>query len=314
MADTPFARQLVPSTAMLIAFDAAVRTGSFTGAARELNLTQGAVSKQIIALEQQLGVELFDRSGHRVELTQAGRVYARDVRAALDLILTASMRVMSDPHGGALNLAVLPTFGTRWLMPRLPGFLAEHPGVTVHFHTKLSRFDFRLEHLDAAIHFGTPSWPDAESTYLMGEVILPFASPSFIAEHRIETPEDLTRVRLLHISTRREAWSDWLRAQGVAVPSAEGLYFEQFLTAAQAAAAGLGAVLLPRFLVGGEIERGELVPIFDRPLRSEQGYYLVVPHDRAGWAPVVAFKEWLLRTAEEDRRSRTVADGDAHGS
>jgi len=304
VSEIPPARQLLPSTAMLLAFDAAVRTGSFTGAARELNLTQGAVSKQIIALEEQLGVDLFDRSGHRVELTQAGRVYARDVRAALDLILTASMRVMSDPQGGALNLAVLPTFGTRWLMPRLPGFLAEHPGVTVHFHTKLSPFDFRLEHLDAAIHFGTSTWPDAESTYLMGEVILPFASPQFVAQHRIESPEDLTRVRLLHISTRRSAWEDWFRAQDVAAPSTEGLYFEQFLTAAQAAAAGLGAVLLPRFLVGGEVERGELVPILDRPLRSEKGYYLVVPHDRAGWAPVVAFKEWLLRTVDEDRRSR----------
>jgi LysR family transcriptional regulator, glycine cleavage system transcriptional activator len=297
-------RHLLPSTAMLLAFDAAARTGSFTGAARELNLTQSAVSKQIIALEEQLGVDLFERSGHRVELTQAGRVYARDVRAALDLILTASMRVMNDPQGGALNLAVLPTFGTRWLMPRLPGFLAENPAVTVHFHTKLSPFDFRLEHLDAAIHFGTASWPGAESTYLMGEVILPFASPRFVAEHRIESPQDLTRVRLLHISTRRSAWQDWLHAQGVEAPGAEGLYFEQFLTAAQAAAAGLGAVLLPRFLIEGEIERGELMAIFDRPLRSEKGYYLVVPHDRAESAPVAAFKQWLLRTVEEERRAR----------
>ena len=310
MSGTPPARHLLPTTAMLLAFDAAVRTGSFTGAARELNLTQGAVSKQIIALEEQLGVDLFDRAGHRVELTPAGRVYARDVRAALDLLLTASMRVMSDPHGGALNLAVLPTFGTRWLMPRLPGFLAENPGITVHFHTKLSPFDFRLEHLDAAIHFGTAAWPDAESTYLMGEVILPFASPGFVTEHRIGTPEDLARVRLLHISTRRSAWEDWLRAQGVDAPGAEGLYFEQFLTAAQAAAAGLGAVLLPRFLVEGEVDRGELVPIFDRPLRSEKGYYLVVPHDRAEWAPVVSFKQWLLRTVEEDRHRRSGDAGD----
>lgn len=296
---------------MLLAFDAAARTGSFTSAARELNLTQGAVSKQIIALEEQLGTDLFERVGHRIELTPAGRVYARDVRAALDLVLTASMRVMSDPAGGVLNLAVLPTFGTRWLMPRLPGFLAENPGVNVHFHTRVSPFDFRLDHLDAAIHFGASSWPDAESTYLMGEVILPFAAPSFVAEHRIESPADLTRVRLLHISTRRSAWEDWLRAQDVDAPATEGLYFEQFLTAAQAAAAGMGAVLLPRFLVGGEIERGELVPLFDRPLRSEKGYYLIVPHERAGWAPVVAFKEWLLRTVDEDRQDHASADGGA---
>lgn len=289
-------RRFLPSTSMLLAFDMAARTGSFTSAARELNLTQGAVSKQIIALEELLGVELFERAHHTVTLTDAGRTYAKEIRTALDQILSATMRVIAHPAGGTLNLAVLPTFGTRWLMPRLPGFLAEHPGVTINFVTKLSPFDFRAEPLDAAIHFGTPGWPNAECTYLMGEEIVPVCSQEFLQAHPLDQPEDLAGVPLLHISSRPHSWTNWFHDQGIEKEESEGMYFEQFLTAAQAAVAGLGAVLLPRFLIEKELERGELVEILDLPLRREQGYYLVVPDENADFAPVVAFREWLLKT------------------
>lgn len=289
-------KRLLPSTSMLLAFDMAARTGSFTGAAKELNLTQGAISKQVIALEDLLGVELFHREHHALELTEAGAAYLKDVRKALDLIVAASTRALSNPRGGALHLAVLPTFGTRWLMPRLPGFLEAHPGVTLHFATKLERFDFRTEHLDAAIHFGAPTWPNAESTYLMGEEVIPVCSPGFLEENTLSEPKDLANSALLHIASRADAWPEWFRAQGVSMDEAEGMYFEQFLPAAQAAAAGLGAVLLPKFLIGGELERRELVQIFDQPLNSQQGYYLIVPHENTDYPPVIAFREWLLET------------------
>ena len=136
-------RLYLPSTSMLEAFDAAARTGNFTAAARELSLTQGAVSKQVIALEDQLGTKLFERRRHALVLTETGQVYAQDVRKALDMILAASLRIMTDPGGGRFDLAVLPTFGSRWLIPRLPGFLKAHPGVTVNFVTRLKPFDFR---------------------------------------------------------------------------------------------------------------------------------------------------------------------------
>ncbi len=287
-------RRLLPSTSMLAAFDAAVRAGSFTVAARELNLTQGAISKQIHALEDQLDVVLFDRSPPGIKLTEIGKTYAGDILSALEAIRSASLRAMSGPRGGVLNLAVLPTFGTRWLMPRLPSFLKENPDITISFATKLSPFDFRSEDLHAAIHYGTSDWPNTDSTYLMGEEVVPVCSPDFLQENRLTEPSDLMSVPLLHISSRANAWPNWFKAHGLSVTSSEGMYFEQFTTAAQAVAAGLGIVLLPKFLVQNELKRKELVLVFEQPMKSESGYFLVTPHERSDYAPVVAFREWLL--------------------
>ena len=287
-------RPLLPSISMLTAFDMAARTGSFTAASRELNITQGAISKQVIALEEQLGVSLFDRQHNAVILTAAGRAYAQDIRTALDLIQTASMRAMADPRSGTLTLAVLPTFGTRWLMPRLPRFLKDHPGITIHFVTRVAPFSFHADECDAAIHYGKPDWPDAECTYLMGEETIPVCAPSLREELHPSGPADLAGTMLLHVSSRPDAWPDWLRAQGLEMPECEGAYFEQFITAAQAAEAGLGTALIPGFLLERELDEGRLVRLFDLPYRSPLGYHLVVPTERSDSVPAQAFKQWLL--------------------
>lgn len=287
--------RFLPSTSMLQAFDAAARTGSFTAAAREMNITQGAVSKQIITLEKQLGIKLFERRGNAIALTAAGDSYAREIRAALELILSASLRIMANPGGGNLHLAVLPSFGTRWLMPRLPQFLKEHPGVTVNILSRLVPFDFRDTGIHAAIHFGHPDWPGTDCTRLMGEEVVPVCSPEFLARRGIRSPEDLAGAELLHIATRPDAWPAWFRAQGMDITECGGMIFEQLLTAAQAALVGMGAVLLPRFLIQRELDQGELTVAFDRPYRSDRSYYLVIPRDRASHPPAVAFRAWMLR-------------------
>jgi len=290
-------RRLLPSTSMLAAFDAAARAGSFTIAAQELNLTQGAISKQINALEDQLGVALFDRSHQKITLTEVGKTYARDIQSALDMIRSASSRVATDPGGGVLNLAILPTFGTRWLIPRLPSFFKENPNITISFITKPSPFDFRTEDLHTAIHYGTPNWPNADSTYLMGEEVVPVCSPDFLRDNAVTTASDLLSTPLLHIYSRPNAWPDWFKAHGLSDEGHEGMYFEQFMTAAQAAAAGLGSVLLPKFLVENELKRKELVLVLDQEVKSEYGYFLVTPHEKLDYAPVIAFREWLLHEA-----------------
>jgi DNA-binding transcriptional LysR family regulator len=280
---------------MLVAFDAAARTGSFSAAARELNLTQGAISRQIQALENQLDVLLFKRAQKSVCLTEAGNVYAQEIQTALQTIRTASLNAITNPLSGTLNLAILPTFGTRWLMPRFPAFLQENPDITVNFVTKLSPFDFHKENLHAAIHYGLPDWRDTSSTFLMGEQVIPVCSAKLLKQNRLQCPADLAAVPLLHLASRPDAWDSWFELNKVTLPKEQGMHFEQFSIVAQATVAGLGAALLPKFLIQSELDRGELMVILDRPLESRSGYYLVTPADKSGYAPVVAFRDWLLR-------------------
>lgn len=289
------ARRFLPSLSLLTAFEAAARTGSITAAARELDLTQSAVSRQIKALENQLGVELFLRERQTIRLTVAGDSYAREIREALRRISSASLNLRANPHGGTLNLAILPTFGARWLAPRLGQFLAANPGITINLVTRLSPFDFRLDSIDAAIHFGDAVWPGAELTLLMQEETVPACSPEFKRAHGIGVPSDLLHVPLLHLTTRPDAWERWFTETGVAFESVHGMLFDQFATASQAAIGGLGVALLPTFLVQEELKRGELVPAVNRPMPSAQRYYLAFPRERAAYPPLVAFREWIVR-------------------
>ena len=291
-------RRFLPSISLLAAFEAVARTGSVTGAARELDLTQSAVSRQIKALEEQLGVELFLRERQTVRLTLAGDSYAREIREALRRISSASLNLRANPHGGTLNLAILPTFGTRWLAPRLGGFLRNNPGVTINLVTRLSSFDFRLDAIDAAIHFGHPHWPGAELTFLMSEKTVPACSPQFLREHAISKPEHLLDLPLLHLTTRPDAWEIWFAENGVAFQSLHGMLFDQFATAAQAAVAGLGVALLPTFLIQDELKRGDLVAAIDREIESRDCYYLAYPSERADYAPLAAFREWIEAEAK----------------
>ncbi|MFT5483876.1 MAG: LysR family glycine cleavage system transcriptional activator [Halieaceae bacterium] len=279
---------------MLSAFDAAARLGSFTAASAELQLTQGAISRQVGALENQLEVVLFDRIGKTVRLTEGGKVYAQEIHRALRAIRNASLTAMTSPLTGGLNLAILPTFGTRWLMPRFPAFLKQHPDITVNFVTRLAPFDFRDEDLHAAVHYGTPNWPDTESTFLMDEESFPVCSPGFQAEHSPDDPDKMASVPLLHLSSRADAWDHWFSAVGIAPPGAQRMLFEQLSIITQAAVAGLGAALLPKFLILNELDRGELQVIDSRPLRDERGYYLVTPIEKSGYPPVIALRSWLL--------------------
>lgn len=291
-------RRFLPSISLLAAFEAVARTGSVTAAARELDLTQSAVSRQIKALEEQLHVELFVRERQTVRLTLAGDSYAREIREALRRISSASLNLRANPHGGTLNLAILPTFGTRWLAPRLGRFLSRNPGVTINLVTRLSSFDFRLDFIDAAIHFGHPHWPGAELTFLMSETTVPACSPDFLKQHGILKAKDLLGVPLLHLTTRPDAWERWFADNGVVFQSVHGMLFDQFATAAQAAIAGLGVALLPTFLIQDELKRGDLVTATCLEMEGSERYYLAYPPERADYAPLSAFRDWIVAEAK----------------
>jgi DNA-binding transcriptional LysR family regulator len=291
---------------MMAAFDAAARTGSFTAAARDLNLTQGAISRQVSALENQLDVVLFKRIRNNVQLTNAGEIYAREIHAALQAIRTASLNAMTDPKVGTLNLAILPTFGTRWLMPRFPLFLKENPDITVNFVSRLSPFDFQNEDLHAAIHYGSPDWPGTNSSFLMSEKAVPVCAPGIINQSSLENPEGLEQLPLLHLATRPDAWKNWFQSNGLEPPKGQGMLFEQISIIAQAAVGGLGVALLPKFLIQSELDRGELVVIVDKPLQSDAGYHLITPVDKSDYPPILAFRSWILKMAAKKKPAAGV--------
>jgi LysR family transcriptional regulator, glycine cleavage system transcriptional activator len=299
-------RRFLPSISLLSAFESAARTQSFSQTARELDLTQSAVSRQIMALEGQLGVELFVRDKKRVHLTLAGERYANEIRAALKSIASASLALKANPEGGTLNLAILPTFGTRWLAPRLPDFLAKHPGVTVNLTTRLYPFNFESDRQDAAIHFGRDDWPMTHADYLFDETVIPVCSPEFLNAQRITKPEDFLQAPLLHLATRPDAWPIWLSAQGVSSTGKGGMVFDQIATMAQGCVHGIGLALLPEFLIENELATGKLVPAMSLPMKSVGSYFLVWPSTREGYPPLERFRAWLKAEARTAQRVISV--------
>ncbi|MEJ2897007.1 transcriptional regulator GcvA [Bordetella avium] len=294
-----FSRRFLPPMSGLCAFEAAARHLSFTAAAAELNLTQSAVSRQIRALEDMLGAPLFTRERQQVTLTAAGEGYALQVRQALQQIAQATLGFCANPAGGTLSLAILPTFGTRWLAPRLPGFLQSHPGITINLTTRLAPFDFQADTLDAAIHFGQPNWGGAELEQLMCETVVPACSKALRAQYGFAAPADLLNAPLLLLVSRPDAWERWFQAHGFTRQRAGGMLVDQFAIAAQAAIAGLGVALLPRFLIEEELARGELVEAVDAPIESAERYYLAWPPGRSNHPPLQAFRQWIKTQAAQ---------------
>jgi DNA-binding transcriptional LysR family regulator len=282
----------------LNSFAAAARLGSFSRAGDEVGLTQSAVSRQIALLEEWLRTPLFDRAGRRVTLNAEGRVYAEEIAPALDRIARATARLAGGRSTNELSIATLPSFGMRWLAPRLPRLTARHPELVVNFAARSFAFDFADESFDAAIHFGRADWPRATHDFLFRETALPVCSPEWLAVHPITTPADVLGKPLLFQSSRRDAWTRWLRAAGVDAPaSLSGPVFEHFLMLAQAAAAGVGLALIPSFLIEPELAAGTLVCPAPVPLITDEAYYLVTPEAAEGNAALARFRTWLVAEA-----------------
>ncbi len=296
-------RNKIPSLQALLCFEAAARHQSYTRAAQELALTQGAVSRQLAALEAFLGVALFRRTRHGVALTERGAEYAAQIAPRLQALEQDTLDVMSHQgSGGGIHLAAVPTFATRWLIPRLPELSALHPDITVHIETRTRAFMFADTQFDAALYAGSTeqvnNWAGTRSVRLLSEDVVPVCSPRFLDTQHTLTPQAIAQLPLLQQSTRPSGWRQWFDAVGAAAPLAlAGPRYELFSMTAAAAAQGLGLALLPRLLIEAELQRGELVVACERPLRSERAYYLVTP-ERADERPVMKiFLAWLQQAA-----------------
>ena len=296
-------RRFLPSLSLLAAFEAAARTGSVTAAAKEVHLTQGAVSRQIRSLEHYLEVQLFVRDRQTIRLTLAGESYAREIRDALRQISTASLNLRANPHGGTLNLAVPSDFGDRWLAPRLAKFVSANPGIRINIRSRNAPIDFRHDPMDMAIQFGANTWEGLCVAPLRHEIVTPYCAPAFRKKWGLSRPGELKKVPTLHLTTRPDAWEQWFLRHGVGTDGTNGMLFDQFSTMAQAAIAGVGVTLLPTFLFEPEIESGALVPALNLQMISSERYYLVYPPDRATYVPLIAFRDWILAELPSDRET-----------
>ncbi|AOE63205.1 LysR family transcriptional regulator [Pseudomonas corrugata] len=291
-------RRKIPSTAALVSFEAAARHESFTKAAQELSLTQGAICRQIASLEDFLSVELFRRSRRGVKLTEAGLSYSRRVATQLDAVERDTLSVMGHTGANVIELAVVPTFGTQWLLPRLKDFQQQHPEVTVNLTNRTRPFLFADTDFDAAIYFGDADWSGTESHKLMGENPMPVCSPALLGDRNNLTPQAIAELPLLQQTTRPYAWRQWFNAQDLNIArDLTGPRYELFSMLAQAAMHDMGIALIPPFLIQRELAEKRLVVANSNALSSIKAYYLMIPERKVESASLRAFRDWLVSQA-----------------
>jgi LysR family transcriptional regulator, glycine cleavage system transcriptional activator len=290
-------RRLPPLKA-LPAFEISATTLSFSAAAEELHLTHGAVSRQIKALEDHLGVALFRRLNRRIELTPAGTALLPAVRQALALVETAASDVTAQKKQGPLVVSCLAPFMMRWLIPRLYGFSAANPDIDVRLSASHMPVDFAAGGIDLAIRLGKPPWPrGVVARSFLADHVGPVLSPALLKKHRLKRPADLRHLPLLHAETRPRAWPEWLVMAGLnSLDPAKGARFEHIYFLLEAAASGLGVAIGPYALVEHDLKSGRLVAPFGF-LPSGNSYHVLRPAKAANTAKTSAFVAWLTSEA-----------------
>ena len=292
----------LPTLNALKAFEAAARHESFTRAAEELFVTQGAVSHQVKALEAELGLKLFNRERQRLAITEAGRAYLLVVRDAFDRISDGTERLLQRQRGGSLVVSTSPNFAAKWLVHRLGRFAEAHPEIDLTVNASRHHVDFAREDIDVAIRHGDKGTSGLQVTRLCAEEIFPVCSPKVFAKTALRKPSDLGRHTLLHVADRK-GWSEWLEfASAQDVDPSRGPVLNEASMAIDAAVDGQGVVLARTALAAWDLLGGRLVRPFPTAMPAPFAYWIVCPKVNAKLPKIVAFTEWLLAEAAEDAR------------
>lgn len=304
-------RRLTPSTSALWVFEAAARHLSCKSAANELLMTQGAVSKQLKGLEEQLGVALFLRRQRGLALTQAGADYLSEIRPLLDRLATATLRIAQGRRAGrSITIRVLPSIGERWLLPRFSSFANAHPDVEVQFTTLLSSNEGPAVDADVEFRYGNGAWPGLQADYIAGGRILLVASPTLIARMGAPTgPRDLDRFPVMQHFETPLVWREFAERHGFEPRPGQASRCGYYSVLIRAVLSGLGIALVPEFLIGDELASGTLVNPLGLRVRSRHGYYLVYQERRRGAPAFEDFRSWAL-----DQAARTEPDDEAWNS
>jgi LysR family transcriptional regulator, glycine cleavage system transcriptional activator len=300
-------RRLPPLNA-LRAFEAAARHATFSGAARELCVTHGAVSKQIDGLEARLGVVLFHRAPRGVTLTDAGRAYMHDVGEALDRIAAATARLAAGHHPQSLRISAPPTFTIRWLVSRLSRFQLRHPALEIRLGTRRNHGPDALHDADIAIRRGPSDAPGIRSVPFLKEAITPVCHPSLASRASLRRPADLRARTWLYVEARPDDWPTWLAAVGSrSTRPVSSLRFDHTSLALEAAADAMGVAMGPLSMVRADIEANLLVAPFADSVVTTDAYYLLHACGREAESKIAAFCDWLV-TEGQDFRDRARVD------
>lgn len=295
-------RPLPPLSALRL-FEAAARHLSFKAAGAELHRSPSAVSHAIRALEKQLGVALFHRSPNGLTLSEAGSAYLPEIRAALERLARATAALPGRKQGGEtrqrLALSVAPSFGLRWLIPKLAAFSERHPDIAVTLDTSQRRVDLDREGIDLAIRMGQGRWPHLHADNLLDEYLVPVCAPALAPA--IRHAGDLGQQTLLQVTSVSEDWAAWARLAGIDVDDIDleqGPRFDNIDMALKAAAAGLGVAVGRRPLIDADLEAGRLVQVLGPPQRASTAYWLTGGGDALRRPAAACFREWICSTLE----------------
>ncbi len=296
-------RPRLPPLNSLKAFEAAARHESFTRAAEELCVTQGAVSQQVKALEAGLGLKLFNRERQRLVITEAGRDYLIVVRDALDRIAVGTERLLQRQSAGVLTVSTSPDFAAKWLVHRLGHFAEAHPEIDLRVSATLHHVDFAREEVDLAVRHGDGNWPGLDPVQLSAEQLFAVCSPKLLSGRRkLGKPADLLKFPLLHLDSR-EDWKQWLRAVGVDdADLTHGPVLNRVSMVIDAAINGQGVALARTTLAAWDLINGRLVRPFPDALPLSKTYWILCPKATSNLPKIVTFRNWLLAEAAADTR------------
>ena len=288
-------RRKIPSSSSLQAFEAAARHGNFARAAEELALTEGAISRQIARLESLLNCRLFDRTGSRVKLNPVGTRYAHQVRETLERLERDTQDIMGMPEGSqSLDIAVLPTFSSRWLIPRLNKFKSLHPGITLNIAARTDPFILSGSGFDAAVHFEHSAWAGMRIQFLFEEKLIPVCHPALLTHKNSD--EQLNELPRIHRRQNPDAWHQYARESGLMIDNpTQGDRFDLHEMAIAAIMAKQGVALIPRMYIESELNSGLLVSPWPASDNLSKRFCLVKPSETGVNETALAyFEDWLL--------------------
>ncbi len=295
----------LPSLNSLRAFEAAARHLSFTRAAEELHVTQAAISHQVKALEVSLGVALFRRLNRSLLLTDAGQIYAPELKLAFEQIRNATEKIQHTSLLRPVTVTASSSFSARWLVPKLGRFRQLHPEIDLLIDPQNQTVDLQHSHVDIAIRYGPGNYPGLLTERMFTEDLFPVCSPQLqnTGVHPLCEPDDLAYQHLLHDDGHND-WRTWLKAAKVTgVDPDRGTVFTDSSMLLQAAKSGQGVALARGVLVNDELEAGALVRPFELSLPAEYAYYVLVLPERLERTGVTKFRDWLLAEASRTRNS-----------